>query len=599
MNRESVINKQYVNLILWLLKDSVLRLKKSVILVLVLSKISVLTQAATFILIILYIRKLSVGEHSISILEEHTIFLPPQSSNYYIYIVAVVFFTLVVLSEIGIYVSRRNTLNLDRRYNEICSRRVIENVSSAKIFSKNVIQQSLLQKNILLRTGLKDSRCCGIVLRKLLDSIIPLLTVFLAFGILIYLNWKLTLLVLFFLCAYIALQASVSRKAAHYAATCEQISPIARRKFAEWIQYYQYAPLPAPLSSSALDDLYHKGPLKTSLDAYIGRILTISESRLVTGLFSGLVFSLVFVFLAAPKSDSSINWGVVLTYLIALRFALINLKSLFVQVTTINRMYPSVSRYFSFIRSFGKSVDPDGPLPNQFDIKVNGSIFAQSEKRVHLEPGSCMALITSYPLDRYTMGMVLSSLFGMGTPEWDNAIRSVQFVSTKSNCPEKTLRALFKLPCDADWDSIAFPKNLLDRIRSGLSDDLDSVIGTDRWNDSRPESRFGISLIHASTTGCKMMLVEGRGLRLLHNYFNDIRPLFDRNICIITHGIEGCRVGDYGETTIAVINGKECVGAGNLSWFESNKLFIKRYLHQGHAPLEDADDDEMDDEEVE
>ena len=599
MNPESVINKQYVKLILWLLKDSVLRLKKSIILVLVLSKVSVLTQAATFILIILYIRKLSVGEHSISILDEHRILLYPQSSNYYIYIVAVVIFTLIVLSEIGMYVSRRNTLNLDRRYNEICSRRVIENVSSEKIFSKDVIQQSLLSKNVILRAGMKDSRCCGIVLRKLLDSIIPMLTVFFAFGILIYLNWKLTLLVLLFLCVYIILQASVSRKAAHYATTCEQISPIARRKFAEWIQYYQYASLPAPFSSSALDDLYHKGPLKTSLDAYIGRILTISESRLVTGLFSGLIFSLVFVFMAAKKSGSSINWGVVLTYLIALRFALINLKSLFVQVTTINRMYPSVNRYFCFLRSFEKTIDHKGPVPNQFDINVNGQIFSKSKKTVHLEPGSCMALITSYPLDRYSMGMILSSLFGMGTVEWGNAIRSVQFVSTKSNCPEKTLRALFKLPSDADWDIIAFPKNLLDRIRNDLSNDLDSVIDTKRWKDSRPESRFLISLIHASMTGCKMMLVEGRGLRLLHNYFDEIRPLFDHNVCIVTHDIQGCRVGDYGETTIAVIDGKECVGAGNLSWFKSNRLFIKRYLNQDHEPPEDVDYEEMEDEEME
>jgi hypothetical protein len=262
-------------------------------------------------------------------------------------------------------------------------------------------------------------------------------------------------------------------------------------------------------------------------------------------------------------------------------------------------MYPSVNRYFGFIRSFGKNVDADGPLPNQFDIKVKARMLAKSQETIHLDPGSCMALITSYPLDRYTTGMMLSSLFGIGTPAWENAIRSVQFVSTKNNCPAKTLRALFNLSSDADWDAVAFPKYVQDRIRNDLSNDLDSVIDTDRWNDAGSESRFLMSLIHASMTGCKMMLIEGRGLRSLRKYYNEIRPHLDHKICIITHGIESRRIGDYGETTIAVIDGKECVGAGDLPWFESNRLLIQRYLHQGHESLEDADDEEMDDEEME
>ena len=160
--------KTYSKDLIWLVLDLFKQYSASIPIVLFAGFVGVTLLAATFFLFLFLIQKLAAGK-SIDLPFGQGELILDHMSVVEMALIGFGVFLLLFLSETAVYYSRKKTLNLSKLYAEFCSKRILEYISSPiltlGLYPKNID----LNKQALLRAGTKDSRICGIALRKILD----------------------------------------------------------------------------------------------------------------------------------------------------------------------------------------------------------------------------------------------------------------------------------------------------------------------------------------------------------------------------------------------------------------------------------------------
>jgi len=161
-------------------------------------------------------------ETSIEKANEALEFLLPSlnlSESAIVILVSFVIMILYISSSLLIYRSRINILSVGSKYEELCFKRVVNKILSEG-FNDNDFKNTVESKVIKLAKS--DSRISGLIVKYLIKTIVPLLTVLVATIALIRLDTQLTILLLIPLIGYLVIAYKINIQGAGAARKMEE-----------------------------------------------------------------------------------------------------------------------------------------------------------------------------------------------------------------------------------------------------------------------------------------------------------------------------------------------------------------------------------------
>lgn len=586
----------------WLLWDSLRRWKGEAGAALAAGVIGVGFQVAVFGLVIYYARHFSGGE-AITLLGVNR---DPRSSVGLLVAGGAIIVALLSLAVACNYYSRRTIVRLGRKYEETCAKRILclladgGDLLSAKSRDKDV-------ESYLLQLARSDSRIAGRVLRKVLILIIPGTTLVVATVVLVYLEAALTTLLAALGCVFLFYQYRVSRKAAEHSLRFEKLASAVGQEYKSVVQRYRHIPW-AESGDKSVMGMFEKGPVRKQLDAYEGRLRAVEDSRLVSGMFMAVGIGVIVVVMGGAIIHQGAGWGRLLVYVVALRFAMVNVQVVFSSITTINRFYPQMRRYMMFVQSASSGDREQYPPVREHTLHAPDKVEEESLEGDVVEfparPGSVLAMVTPNGLNRYTLAGLCWDLAETAETAAYGILNGARYASTSHSSPEMSLRQVLGLSEKATWSDMKswLPDSTLwEQARAELPSSLDKKIGPARWEKVAPELKFLLSLISARVEGCSWLFLEADGLHRLgkelsSTYLDDLTDM----VTVIVHTDSLDHVGNFGEEVVAVSDGDRLLGLGSPEWFASIREWVADSVigssrDRGKQGRNSAADDSLDD----
>lgn len=243
------------------------------------------------------------------------------------------------------YLAGIGALQLGRKYEEYSIRRATSLVGWAK--DNPQMSPWLEDVGKLIKS---DPRYCGRIARILIMSVLPAMTFIATLVILIYLDPAITILVLIIVLLALPFLYRVNVRGAGYSMAMERSTSQARQVRQDMVAWNATREEPLPLDSETMLAPFYKGALWRNLEAYTGRLRAVENSTLITQLMTGAGLIVIMGFMGANILMTGEGWGILATYLIALRINLNSLSQAGKMLTSVNRFYPQISRYYRFLQ---------------------------------------------------------------------------------------------------------------------------------------------------------------------------------------------------------------------------------------------------------
>lgn len=555
----------YIKFFSWLLRDSLWRNKKMTFLVLVTGILGVAFQVKVFALIIYYAKHFSSGD-MISIWRHE---VDPRDSIALLASMSLAVFVLLLLTGLSVYVSRRCILRLGRRYGEFCAKRVFSLLDS-RFHIVNFADNSSTVDIHILRLVSADSMYCNRILTTLLSLVVPVLTLTVAGATLFYLEPLLTCILMIFLTGFVFIQAMISRKTSFHSVQYEAERPLAGRDYRRIIQHFKYQP-ESRTGQEIISFPFKAGAIRRYLDAYEGILSSVENSKFASMMLMAFMMGLIILVMGGNIIRAGSGWGRLLIYIVALRFAITNLESSFTILTSINRFYPLVRRYFLFVHSFCRVNEINRNVKDRYELVVSGNQLNGSQERVVLRRGLRLGLVSSEEVNRYTIPTLIESLLSPSQEIVNGALSSLCFATTRHARPLVSLRDFLKLDASSKWkdlETFSMDEELLVKTRELVQDDLDRQIDPEMWEDMEPKFKFSLSLFSTINRDCRWVLIEAIGLNLLDKQSSKVYlNLLRGKIVVLIFSEDLSQVGTFNEDVLAVINERELIGLGSMDWF--------------------------------
>lgn len=583
--------------------DSIWRFKKESFLILITSFLGVFFQVWTIGLVIYYAQALEKGNN----IKLFGYVFQTRTSIGLLFVCGTGILVSLLLSAWLIYFSRTKGFFLGRRYEVFCSKRILSTFgSSLKVWAPP--DRNFSDSSIVFRLARKDSRDIGRVLWMLLDTVIPVITLLVSVGVLFYTNTPLTFLMLALFGISSIFQYKISVMGAKNSVLREKHARGASLEYQQIILRLKGSSLPLPRDESWFEkEVFTAGKLKRYLNAHIGRLTAVENSQLISNILFAITIFVLLLTLGAGSILKGEGWGNLIIYLVALRFGLTNMKQSSKKITSINRFYPQVRRYFQFLENTTTPITKESYRNNHVVTagtkRIDGSLSS-----FNLMKGSRIGLISTVELNRYTLAFIIDCLLGHSQQAVRNALGSMWFTTSKCEYLPGTLRESLGLPPGYEWQDIRREiedAGLWNKAEQQLPHNLEEPISSDLWNRIDPDLKVALALVNAIHSDHLWVTLEENALQFLSDttltFF--LNRLSDRILVIVFY--ENTKaLGRYGEDVIAVIGDGSIAGLGSRSWFTENQQRIEdisksRFTKNLHKSTMDIDsDDEFDDEDM-
>lgn len=572
--------KLYIIFIGWLLRDALWRNRWKAATIIGVGVLGVALQGATLGLVIFYARHFSDGKA----IHFYGQVIDTRTSISLLIMGSLIVVILLFLSAICIYFSRRNILQMGREYEEFCAKRIFEILGcAADVLS--LPGYSSAGDPILFRLVKSDSRFAGRILRMLLSLVVPATTLLFAIAVLVHLEVGLSILIASLGLVLFYFQYRVSREGAQHSIAFEALAPSASSEYKSLIQHCKYQHV-NDQNCQRSENLFSRGPVKNQLDAYEGRLRAVENSRLVSGIFTAIVVGLIFMIMGGSIINEGSGWGRLLVYLGALRFAMVSMQNVFSIITSINRFYPQMRRYFTFVKSVTNQSSYHEPLLDEYELRVRNNsgidILPESLPRLVVHRGMRLAVVSPMDLNRYTLTALCGSLFKNNPSAVHSILGASRYASLEHSCPPANSRQSLGLSRQATWDDLRcwFPdKDSWARLRKQLSMSLDNTISQKQWEKLTPRIKFILSLISARMDKCSWLFVQAEGLQQLEpNAARFYLGKFSDCVTIILYKKTIDDLCYFGEHAVAVTDGDKLLGVGSAEWFDSVRDLVAQRI---------------------
>lgn len=553
--------RQYGVFLNWLLHDALWRAKGDAFVVVVTAVLGVSLQVSVFWLLIVLLRHIGAAEPQL--IGEMTIEVSDAVVPLTGLGAAVV--AMLCLSAYLIYTSRRMIFRLGRRYEEYCSQRVFR-MAGGHGNGLEAIDGEFVDDAYLARLIRSDSRMAGRVLRRLLTLLVPAMTLSVAAAVLVWLEPLMSGVIFSIGIVLLFYQYRASESAVRYSRQLEKFSSQSAIAYREAIDDDKYRS--SGLESGVSADLFSQGPVRRQLDAFEGRLRVVEQSRLASGIFMAVVVGVILVMMGGRVIDQGGGWDRVLVYVVALRFAAVNLQTVLSGITAINRFYPQLGRYFTFVRNASAGAGAPNPVCRSYVLCVDGAASADvpdgSLSRVEIGAGGRIALVTPLRLNRYTLSMMVRSLFWSDENHARGVFHSSRYVSPRHSCPRVSLRQMLELGESVGWADLRkwFPDDdFWNRTRRLLPGNLDRELSQGRWRKVDPDIKVALSAISARMSGAAWIFFDADGVAVMRAELLDFyMNLFCDSFMVVVYNDRLNRVGTVAETSIVLTDERTVLG---------------------------------------
>ncbi len=429
LTRAAETVRRYASLAGWLAWDSLYRYKKQAALVLAADPMGVMLQVQAIGLAVFYGRAL-VNDNTVSLLG-HSIEL--RHSVFALAAVAVAVFVLLLLAAAFSYLAHDQAIRLVRRYEEFCISRVISTWGSQVVVMPTP-ETPVTNRTALMRTARQDARYMGVVTRGALRMIAPVVTFLVAVSVLFLIHIWLTLATMAAMTVAVYFQARVSLFAASRSMELERYADTVRVRFQQVLDWQEGFPALGPDEDWLQQHIIGANDVQRWRDAYDSRFRIGALSELISNTSLAVAVLLMFLLLGPAMIGGYADFGLLAAYLIALRYAVVNMRGVARQLTIINRFYPHVLRYRNVSRLVtlpAAVADAAAPVAvKSTDIEIPGVV-----REWRIERGQRIGVLCPFRVSRFELGLLLAILFGEDESMMGHVMGALWFVNKEFGAP--------------------------------------------------------------------------------------------------------------------------------------------------------------------
>jgi hypothetical protein len=564
---------EYLELLRWLAPDVYRHARGQILQMLALSGIGVGLRAAAAAVIVLFVDAQQKGRSA----EVLGFALPsePTLANLAMWGGAGLLFTLGAVG--ASYRCDRLIYGLARTYVEDWARVVMRYVAAGGAVRIEGIDERSAPKAAARLIAGSSFQLVRVVISAL-SVILPAITGLAAIAVLFATQALLTAVLIPIGIGYLALMGRVQRRMLRNVEDRIEANRNSRRDTLQMLSALDRQRFPAGAEPRWVVDYPERSWMATSLDAYRSVIFAKRRVGYLGELFQGVSLLLILLVFGSVIASRGASWTVLLTYAVALGYAVQSLSSASRFVTAANRALPKVRRYLGFIRS-----SPDLATAGRSRGAGFGSAWpsiAVSEPglpggldRLALQPGEPVFCIHPTPLGNASLAAFCLALAD-GDLRLAAALDGELFtVQGLGPIPERRVAEYLPPAVDreAQWRDA---RAVLDAL--GVGSELEAAIDEpDRLLPIGEEERMSVPLRLALRL-LPGLLSSRRLIVLDHEIFArlDAEPrrrflsLLSDRIVLLTAARAPIRLVDEIGTTL-VVGPDGVMGIGDVAWFEA------------------------------
>ena len=566
--------RRYSRILGWLFVDSVWRYKWSSVAALVSDFLGVTFQVTAIGQALYYARAFSNGE---------TVHLwrysfEARTSVPLLGLFSAGILLAVTISALMIYYSKAKVLRLWRDYADFCSRRILLLVHRSQNLGRPEPGTVQTHQDILQLAN-KDAKFCAFGLRVVLDGAIPLLTFLVALAALVYLNVVLSLILGVLVLLVLPFLYKASERGALNSAWFEEYGRRARREYVGMLKRLVGVTVPA-----RADTRWVRAPLESDLnrryhDAFAGRVIAAQQSLLVISIMLGVAMAMVLLFFGYDAMKTGSNWDAVLSYLVAMRYCVVNLRTVGVQLTHLNRFYPHLRRYRDFVVSTETAPGPAAEMPQAWSLRAPDAAVPESRTEAAFRTGERLHLFGPIRLNRYSVPFVLDRLLSPASEQLDDLVAATWFVGQGYGSPPVSVREFLHLAEGEGLADLGVDAAFQADLEQALPPDLDRPVPEAIWKEMDRGLAYSLALLAGRRSGCRWLLLDAQGLADVPEPRRRqlLEGLGDRFVIILSV-TEMEHLGRFGEDLVALTDGTSLLGLGDLNWADAHRDDLAAHL---------------------
>jgi hypothetical protein len=411
----------YLFMLSWLMRDFVWRYRWRVARLMGLRFGGIALQLATFVLLAKYARLLETDSEAALLGET----LRARESVLLLGLVGAAALVAMIGGSALIVASTRGLERLCAAYEAFCGKRVLEIAGrSSRLHGPDFLDED--SERLIMKLTKRYPRLLRRMTKALLTSLLPgLVVVAVVLPVLLALNVWLTLLVAGLVAASLSLHYRLSVRAAQSSLTIERTAREATREFKSVVD--RIAQSMQPLEPREVDRPYAAGAVRRNLDAYFTRVTATNESQFITDCFTAVILVVVLVTLGGSILRDGEGWATLLVYLLALRYAMAQVRSTLASLAGVNRYFHQARAYLLFLDAdheglgAGAGLEPGAgdaggePAAALESLTVRCTAadpLPHSQPSLIVRPGERIAVLGPFRPSRFQVRALYAALFG-------------------------------------------------------------------------------------------------------------------------------------------------------------------------------------------
>lgn len=495
------------------------------------------------------------------------------------------------------YLSAWKSCRVARQYHGFCTSRFLSRLSGSGIKQKEM----LLNDSVAMHVALVDARYCGLACREILSCILPLITLAVALGALFAINVGLTLFVLGAVLVYLGPSYWFGRNVARQSLKVAELSRAANAEGGAAIRRLSNSRAPAPHESAWLDQLFYRGKLRDYHDAVYGRLLVGDQGNLLNDVFSIFCTLAILLSFGLGSSNPQQDWTVFVAYLIALRYAIGNLRRLTANGMRFGRYFTQVRRYFDLVSGLTPPPEvPAAPPLQALEIEAF-DVLADGEQRVVARTGDILYYLSPSPVNRYTLSAILSALAGGDEDLAHRLDREAYFCGRQPGFLRGSVafNLLGTVPApDARREAHALLDELGMLAAQPAALHLDAELSHDAWDEWSEELKLVLNIVPGLMHRGRLFLIDVAAFSALseESASRVVRLLSGRVLVLVNDRI-ALPPASLEYRAVIVADRTRVRAVGSIDWFRKQRDALHREFvafptpDRGHFAGADCDDD--------
>ncbi|AQT69607.1 hypothetical protein STSP2_02801 [Anaerohalosphaera lusitana] len=571
--------QRYAQIAGWIAKDGLLKYKVRAAATVVAGTMSGMLQAAALGQAVYYAKLLERG----NTVAFFGFYFDPRKSLVLITIASIGVLITLLVSSLLQFFSRYQAIRINTIYEEFCVKRGIKTAANFQVLHSTNVSCPPDEK-IVRRICHSDCRLAGRALRLLLWAVGPFTQLVIFVSILFYLDQIATIFAGLAALATGYFLYRINQSATADSRIYEDSGPGAATEKAQLIHQAcsitQFGHVP-----SWYEDVYSNGQIDVNRKAYEARLSVTERSRLVVGILSAIIIGVAIVYFGGKSIVAGTSWGALLAYIYMLKRSTQLTEQIAITITSVNRFYPQIKRYYEFITHSNTPPSSKQCLSGPDEVptgKLGSEAVAGTESEYILKAGRPIALLSPYQINRYSLAHTIESL--LSESYITSVLPSTCFISKNYSIPPFTLRNFLYLSDDVTRTELSdqlAAAGLKPESLQTLPQNIDSVIYPDQWQNLDPTLRYAIAMQAVCNSSYKWVLIDRIVVTTLpkatyDHYLNRLEKIFI--IVVDSPKIDYKKIGSYNEERVIVLKNSAIAGIGSPEWALDNKEQIESVI---------------------